>query len=139
MSRWVAALSLLAMLAASAMAQTSRVELACPGPTGDTGDQLFGDDRAYGITDTVGSGENRTFCRDIKGVVNVTAVRCRLKPYQEAPGWLCTSGQPCAGVTFGRVVFDVSGSGPTGSMHECVTVQNASRWPRGIQIGTTRQ
>lgn len=138
MARIVLAVSLVWMFVGRVAAQPSRIELTCPGPTEDRGHELVARD-PYGITDTVRPGESRAFCRDITGVVPITGVSCRLKPYLEASGWLCTTGQPCAGVTFGRVVFDTTGSGANGAMHECVTVQNTSRYPRDIQIHTRQK
>lgn len=136
--RTMAAMCLVAF-ASGAHAEMTRFAISCPGPTEDRGHELSGSDRRYGMTAEVRPGETRKECRTLAEVVPIGSVGCRITPYHEVHGWICASDTPCADVTFGKVEFTVTRDNQSGMTQECVTIANASRFPRRIQIFVRRQ
>jgi hypothetical protein len=127
---------LIAIVNGSANAEV--VTIKCPGPTADTDHSLTARD-PKGINATIPAGQTVKECNSID-FMKIVGVACRVKPYQEAAGWNCETGVPCAsGVTFSQVEFNISGTPTPSKIDECVTVTNSSPFPRDIQVSLHHQ
>lgn len=130
----------LAVLLSSSMstAEVTHVSMTCPGPTQNIGHESVGRD-LYGILDTLPAGSTQKFCNTFTAQVNIVGVACRIKPMQGANSWLCASGAPCDGITFGPIEFTVTREKNSVRTEECVTVANTSRVARTVQVNTVKQ